>query len=74
MYQILNKTPSKAYTMAQCHQSHTIENILIKDKHWHKNSEYISMKKKNFYDHLMIKKKPSYVKSPNTTTTYLNYV
>lgn len=55
MYQILNKTPSKAYTMAQCHQSHTIENILIKDKHWHKNSEYISMKKKNFYDHLMMK-------------------
>lgn len=41
MYQILNKTPSKAYTMAQSHQSHTIENILIKDKHWHKNSEYI---------------------------------
>lgn len=41
--------------MAQCHQSHTIENILIKDKHWHKNSEYISMKKKNFYDHLMMK-------------------
>lgn len=55
MYQILNKTPSKAYTMAQSHQSHTIENILIKDKHWHKNSEYISMKKKNFYDHLMMK-------------------
>lgn len=55
MYQILNKTTSKAYTMAQCHQSHTIENILIKDKHWHKNSEYISMKKKNFYDHLMMK-------------------
>lgn len=55
MYQILNKTQSKAYTMAQSHQSHTIENILIKDKHWHKNSEYISMKKKNFYDHLMMK-------------------
>lgn len=55
MYQILNKTPSKADTMAQSHQSHTIENILIKDKHWHKNSEYISMKKKNFYDHLMMK-------------------
>lgn len=52
MYQILNKTPSKAYTMAQSHQSHTIENILIKDKHWHKNSEYISMKKN---DHLMMK-------------------
>lgn len=55
MYQIQNKTPSKAYTTAQSHQSHTIENILIKDKHWHKNSEYISMKKKNFYDHLMMK-------------------
>lgn len=48
MYQILNKIPSKAYTMAQSHQSHTIENILIKDKHWHKNSEYISMKKRIF--------------------------
>lgn len=41
--------------MAQSHQSHTIESILIKDKHWHKNSEYISTKKKNFYDHLMMK-------------------
>lgn len=74
MYQILNKTPSKAYTMAQSHQSHTIENILIKDKHWHKNSEYISMKKKEFLRSFNDEKSHSYVKFPNTTTTYLNYV
>lgn len=48
MYQILNKTPSKAYTMAQSHQSHTIENILIKDKHWHKKFRIYQHEKKEF--------------------------